>query len=347
MSQLQHEHASPESESGLSEEHAEGATSPHQPAREFDLDMFRSLLSRFHQAMVGVCALGVLIVYAQWGADQVIPCLLGSALVWINMVVLAYGLRGVFTQQKSLIFVLLLKFGLLVGGVYVLSQLFPDQQVGLVIGCSTWVLASILVGQGGPISSGTKAAVLALLLLCPPPAFAEVTEAEMLEGEVEVKLVKVAGSPMPKIVARGIIKSKVADLWSVIADCENYKKTMDNVLHSKFHGLVKGKKRCELVFDLPWPISNLRSLVDVTLTERKDGVKIRTWKLVEGDYHKNTGEWRLIPRKDGYTEARYMVHVEPKISIPDWIQRKAQKSKIPDLFEDLSELMEKRGKLLP
>ena len=61
------------------------------------------LLGRFHASMSVISLICLGIVYKQWGPDHLLPCALGSALVWVNMIALAYGIRGVFNQQKSLI----------------------------------------------------------------------------------------------------------------------------------------------------------------------------------------------------------------------------------------------------
>ena len=304
------------------------------------------LLKRFNQNMLMVTSLGLAFILFQMGSRASLPFILGSGLVWLNMLMLAKGLGGVMNGERSLVGLLLIKFAILLGGVYGLAQLFPDQRLSLILGCSTWVCALMLMGQ---VKVSTQSVSLILLLVINSYAFnveAKPTEAEMLKGEVWVTTTTIPNSPMPKIVAEGIIKVAAKDLWVVISDCANFKKTMPSILESRFLGHKNGFKRCELVVDLPFPISNLRSVVDVKLTETEQGFT-RTWKLVEGDYHKNSGEWKLTKRKDGYTSLRYMVHVEPKISIPDFIQRAAQKSKIPGIFEDLADLMKQRGKLLP
>ena len=306
---------------------------------------YATLLRRFHLLMSLVTGGGLLLVYLQFGVDHLLPFLLGSALVWVNMTILARGLGGVLNGEKSLAFLLLFKLTMLMGGVYLLSQLFPEQRTTLILGLSTWVIALFMVGQ--PKSNSAVNTLLILLSISIPTlGEAKPTEAELLEGEIFVHTVKIGESPMPKIIAEGIIKAPIDALWSVIADCANFKKTMANIKESKHLGFEGGFKRCELVVDLPFPLSDLRSVVNVKLNKGKS-VYSRKWSLVEGDYHKNQGEWRLTARADGYTTLKYTVHVEPKIAIPDFIARAAQKSKIPNMFEDLRELMSKRGKLLP
>ena len=307
---------------------------------------YSNLIKQFNRNMMLVTGLGLAFLLFQQGPNTAVPFLLGSALVWANMLMLAKGLGGVINGERSLVALLLLKFGILLGGVLGLSQLFPNQGFALILGCSTWVCSLMLIGK---VKVTTQPIALLLVLFYSGglmTAEAKPSEAEMLKGEVAIEVIDIPKSPMPKIIAEGIIKVDPKDLWAVISDCANFKKTMSNIMESKFLGYKNGFKRCELVVDLPFPLSNLRSVVDVTLKEDKNGYT-RTWKLVEGDYHKNTGEWKLSKRPDGYTHLRYMVHVEPKVSIPDFIQRAAQKTKIPGIFEDLTELMEKRGKLLP
>ena len=302
------------------------------------------LIKRFHMMMVGVTAAGSLAITFQMGDEHLLPFVLGSLLVWANMTMLAKGLSGVLNGEKSIAVVLLLKFAFLLGGVYLLAQIFPEQTSAVIFGCSTWVLALLLLGQG---STQTQVTLILLgILMSPSWSQAKPTDAEMLDGEVYVKTIDLPQSPMPKIVAEGIIKVAPKDLWAVISDCENFKKTMPSIEHSKHLGFVRGLKRCELIVDLPFPLGQLRSVVDVKL-EETDKSFTRAWKLVEGDYLKNDGEWRLTARADGYTHLRYTVHVEPKISVPDFIQRIIQKSKVPGIFENFTELMKSRGVLLP
>lgn len=169
--------------------------------------------------------------------------------------------------------------------------------------------------------------------------------AEVREGEVDVKSVDVKGSSMPRIIAYGVINAPPQAVWSVVVDCGRYSKTMDNVKSSKrvSGSLTGGQMRCELVADLPWPLSDLRSVVDVSFGKLKGGGFKRTWKLVEGDYKRNEGSWTLTPLDGGaHTLLRYELHVEPKTSVPEWLKRKAAKAKVPGMFKRLRAEVAKR-----
>ena len=166
---------------------------------------YATLLRRFHLLMSLVTGGGLLLVYLQFGVDHLLPFLLGSALVWVNMTILARGLGGVLNGEKSLAFLLLFKLAMLMGGVYLLSQLFPEQRTTLILGLSTWVIALFMVGQ--PKSNSAVNTLLILLSISIPTlGEAKPTEAELLEGEIFVHTVKIGESPMPKIIAEGIIK---------------------------------------------------------------------------------------------------------------------------------------------
>ena len=166
-------------------------------------------------------------------------------------------------------------------------------------------------------------------------------------GEVEVKTYNVKGSEMPKIIAFGVIKAPIQTLWGLVVDCANYKNTMGSVKVSKLlsGSEASGKMRCELVADLPWPMDDLRSVVDISLKTLPNGVLHRSWTLVEGDYKANTGSWTMTPIDEGaHTLLRYELHAEPHTSVPQWLKKKAAKVRIPAIFERLQEEADKRAR---
>ena len=163
-------------------------------------------------------------------------------------------------------------------------------------------------------------------------------EKEMLEGEVFIKTYPVAKSDLPRLVAEGLFDVPVQRVWALIYDCATYSKVMPSIKESKNLGKVNGNKvRCQLTVDLPWPMDDLTSVTDTRLIEEpKKGRYQRIWNLVSGDYTINEGSWTLESRHNGkYTYLRYEVRVEPKTSVPGFLKRAAQKSKIPGMFKKL------------
>jgi hypothetical protein len=113
---------------------------------------------------------------------------------------------------------------------------------------------------------------------------------------------------------------------------------MPSIKESKNLGIQKnGKVRCQLTVDLPWPLDDLTSVTDTRLVEdHKKGRYQRIWSLVSGDYTVNEGSWTLESQCGGScTYLRYEVRVEPKTSVPGFLKRAAQKSKIPGMFKKL------------
>lgn len=156
------------------------------------------------------------------------------------------------------------------------------------------------------------------------------------EGKVDVRFKKIAGSEMPGVIAYGLIKAPLAKVWAMITDCGRYHLTMPSVKESALlsGSLASGKMRCKIVADLPWPMDDLTSIVDVQIKVHQSGVHERSWRLVEGDYKRNEGSWTLTPVDGGAsTLLRYQLYVEPNTSVPDFLKRQAQKIKVPGLFE--------------
>src|SRR4029453_8016309 len=113
------------------------------------------------------------------------------------------------------------------------------------------------------------------------------------------------GSPTPTYVAAGGVDAPPAKVWAVVAKCADYDKYMPNIIaskelsregdeHSKFTTV------CEVLFDVPFPFSDLTSVSRATLTaDEANGTYSRTWMLIRGDYEVNEGSWRLVPADGG------------------------------------------------
>lgn len=158
------------------------------------------------------------------------------------------------------------------------------------------------------------------------------------QGEVTVRVGEAPDGGAEQMTAEGLVKAPLDAVWGVILDCGDYKNTMPSIKESAVLSRAPSgdKMRCEVVADLPWPLGDLRSVVDVTLSEPAPGERLRAWTLVEGDYARNEGEWRLWAVDEGkHTFLRYVIRVEPHTKIPDFIRKKAQKSKLPELFDAL------------
>lgn len=160
--------------------------------------------------------------------------------------------------------------------------------------------------------------------------------ARVRQGKIDVQFKQQPGSEMPSVLAYGMIKAPIQKVWAIITDCARYHVTMPSVKESALisGSIASGKMRCKIVADLPWPMDDLTSVVDVKITVHPSGVHERTWKLVEGDYKRNEGSWTLTSLDAGAsTLLQYQLYVEPNTSVPDFLKRQAQKIKIPGMFK--------------
>jgi len=161
--------------------------------------------------------------------------------------------------------------------------------------------------------------------------------ARLDKGEVVVSSEEVKGSGIPRAIAEGVIEAPPEKVWSLIDDCANYSKTMVRIAASKLIERDGGTVVCEVTANLPFPLPNLTSRTMATHTV-EPGVKYeRAWTLIKGDYHQNSGRWLLTPFKGDpkRTRARYELHIDPKIHVPDAFIASGQKKTLPDLFEKL------------
>ncbi|MGM0578715.1 MAG: SRPBCC family protein [Myxococcota bacterium] len=188
-----------------------------------------------------------------------------------------------------------------------------------------------------------------ILSLAPAPALSadeddaqDATRARLDAGEVLVFTEEVPDSDTPRVKALGVVDAPPDKVWRVVDRCGDYAETMIKTRSSEEVSRKGGRVRCDITVKLPFPLKNLRAVTDAVHTVKPGEKWSREWKLVEGDYDRNSGSWNLVPFDDEGTRTLvvYEVHADPKIRIPAGIQRMAQKKSIPNLFEHLRETLE-------
>ncbi len=171
----------------------------------------------------------------------------------------------------------------------------------------------------------------------PAPKKVDRDKARLDKGEIIVRTRKVKGSDMPAAHVRAVIHAPPAKIWSILAFCDRYTKTMQRVKESKELSRKGNVVLCKVVVDMPWPVSDLSAVTRAVHTVRKGTYYQRKWSLVKGDYKRNRGSWTLTPYDDAgkQTLVVYRAHAEPNISVPTWIQKAAAKSTFPKLIRHL------------
>ena len=163
------------------------------------------------------------------------------------------------------------------------------------------------------------------------------TDKRLEAGEVIITNEKVDGSSLPRVTATGVIDAAPEKVWALIEDCEQYEKTMVRIADAKLLERDGGTFVCRVTADLPWPVPNLTSETRAVHTVEPGVRWERKWTMIKGDYHANSGSWTLTPFKGDSkrTLARYQLHVDPKIHVPDAFITTGQRKSLPDLFAKL------------
>ncbi len=137
--------------------------------------------------------------------------------------------------------------------------------------------------------------------------------------------------------AVAIIKAPVDKVWPVVRDCEHFHKFMPRAKRSEMRKKLSDTQMvCFLEVSMPFPLSNLHSEVLSTNSTLPGGGMRRGWTLREGNYKRNTGSWEVYPygtAEQGWSLLVYNIDVDPDMSIPDAILRKAQAGSLPDVFK--------------
>ncbi len=174
---------------------------------------------------------------------------------------------------------------------------------------------------------------LALAALLATPARADARRARLDKGEILITQKKVRGSDLPESTVRAVANVPPAKVWAFIDKCNNYKRHMPRTKDSKELSRKGNVIVCRVTVDMPWPMDDLTSTTKAVHTIRP-GYFQRKWSLIKGDYKTNRGSWTITPfDKEGKRSlVVYKMHAEPNIAIPNWIQRKASKSTLPDVI---------------
>jgi ribosome-associated toxin RatA of RatAB toxin-antitoxin module len=150
-------------------------------------------------------------------------------------------------------------------------------------------------------------------------------------GEIIVSSEAVPGSDVPRAKMKAVIDAPPHKVWAIVEKCGDYSKTMPRIAASKELWRDGGTVVCEVTVDMPFPLTNLTSRTQATLTV-EPGVRYeRRWKLLSGDYRVNEGYWRLEPFAGDpeRTLASYELYADPKIAVPQSFINSAQQKSLP------------------
>ncbi|MEN9799752.1 MAG: hypothetical protein RL653_3449 [Pseudomonadota bacterium] len=191
----------------------------------------------------------------------------------------------------------------------------------------------------------TSRRTLLAAALLPTLALAEPSHEDRLHaGEIFVTSEKVAGTDMPLSQLEGVVEAPPEAVWAIVSACGNYAKHFQRILASEELTREGNVVTCKVTTDMPFPLSDLTSINRAVHTVEPGKRWKREWKLVEGDYEFNQGSWELTPFRGDpkRTLARYRLHAQPKVGLPQGIIRAAQGGNLPNVMNRLRELTKGR-----
>lgn len=162
--------------------------------------------------------------------------------------------------------------------------------------------------------------------------------------DVKVWTEAVAGSDIPMAVAEAVLDAPAAVLWNIVSDCNNFTKTMPNILNSQEISRSATGAVCQVTADLPFPLPDLTSKTTAVHTIEPDKSYLRRWSLIEGDYTINEGSWKLEAVDATHTKVTYRLRVRPKMPVPDSMLSTFQSSTMPKLMRNLQKVAASRVK---
>ncbi len=132
----------------------------------------------------------------------------------------------------------------------------------------------------------------------------------------------------------GVIEAPPDRVWAVMADCEEQDEFIPRVGYAAVRDREGDSHTCDLVIDMPLPMSDLRTATRHHVRRLPDGGYQRRWDLLPGDwdYLRNSGSWTVHPYQDGRSLLVGRMDLLPKSMLPAWLLQAAQVRQAPETF---------------
>lgn len=134
-----------------------------------------------------------------------------------------------------------------------------------------------------------------------------------------------------EVEAKAVIEGSRTEVWRVITDYEHLAQFMPNVKKCRI------KERVGNTVRLEYEISFLFHTISYTAEVRESPEKYcQTWRVLDGPFRLNDGDWLLKPAGDDRTELSYHVRISHRI-IPDRIILRILIRRIPAVYKAIQE----------
>ena len=167
------------------------------------------------------------------------------------------------------------------------------------------------------------------------PALTKLEVAQLQNGEMIFREAQPTEKPGVAFMAAGLVEHPTKQVWPVIRDCEHYHKFMPRTVVSERRERKGRHSLCYVKLSMPFPLSDLESLVNSYETISGDGRYRRHWNLIKGSYTRNNGSWTVYPfgPQNQMSLLVYRIDINPSMSVPDFMIRKAQRGSLPEIFD--------------
>ena len=168
-----------------------------------------------------------------------------------------------------------------------------------------------------------------------PPAFAEDDRSRLDAGEVVVRDLPPTEPDGVGLLMAGVVDAMPDQVWAVMSDCDRQDEFIPRVLYAAVRDRDGDSHTCDLVIDLPFPMSDLRTATRHHARRLPDGGYQRRWELLPGDwdYQRNSGSWTVHPYQDGHRSLLVgRMDMLPKSAVPVWLLHAGQVRQAPDTF---------------
>ena len=173
-----------------------------------------------------------------------------------------------------------------------------------------------------------------------PPALAEEERTRLDAGEVVVRDLPPTDPDGIGVLLVGVVEAPPDRVWAVMADCDEQDEFIPRVRYAAVRDRDGDSHTCDLVVDLPLPMSDLRTATRHQVRRLPDGGYQRRWYLLPGDwdYLRNSGSWTVHPYQDGRRSLLVgRMDLLLKSMIPLWILHAGQIRQAPETFGAIRE----------
>ncbi|MFO0598107.1 MAG: SRPBCC family protein [Myxococcaceae bacterium] len=167
----------------------------------------------------------------------------------------------------------------------------------------------------------------------PFPKLSEKETKKLDSNEIVVREIKPTDNKGVGAESLGVIDAPTSEVWPVLRDCALFEKFMPKMKKSAILE-ENGERLCHTELKLPFPLTDLWSDTRSVIREEPEGHYLRSWTLVRGTYHRNSGSWHVLPWGEDKkkTLVVYTIDSDPKMMVPDALIRSAQTGSLPDVF---------------